>query len=96
MVIDIDETAARLALLSALQFARQTGQPSHLALRDWLRLTRTLDPRERVVVAMHAIRGLGFDQIADWFEFSRARADQLWRRALAKMRQDQSALTAVA
>jgi DNA-directed RNA polymerase specialized sigma24 family protein len=90
-----DDSAARLALLSALQFAQQIGQPSAWSWEDWLLLTRSLDPRERIVVAMHGIRGLGFEKIGEWFGFNRARADQLWRRALRKMREDQSALAAV-
>lgn len=92
----VDDAAVRLALLSALQFARQIGQPSAWSYEDWLVLMRTLDRRERIVVVMHAIRGLSFEAIANWFELSRPRADQLWRRALEKMREDQSALAAVA
>jgi DNA-directed RNA polymerase sigma subunit (sigma70/sigma32) len=90
------DATGQLALVSALQFVEQVGQPSAWGLQDWLTLTRTLTPKERVVVAMHAIRGMGFQQIGDWFGFSRNRADELWRSALAKMRQDQSALAAVA
>ena len=90
----IDDVAGRLALLSALRFAAQTGRPSAWSYEDWLFTTRALDPRERIVVAMHAIRGQGFEEIATWFGFTRVRADQLWRRALEKMREDQSAMAA--
>jgi Sigma-70, region 4 len=91
-----DEVGSRLALLSALQFARMADVPSTWSYKDWLYLTRHLDPRERIVVAMHAIRGLGFEVIGAWFGFGRHRADQLWRRALVKMREDETALDAVA
>jgi DNA-directed RNA polymerase specialized sigma24 family protein len=84
--------AARLVLVGALIWAADSGMAATgWSQRDWDRLADALDPRELCVVALHGIRGLTHAETGDWLGISRGRSDQLWRRALAKLRKTELA-----
>jgi DNA-directed RNA polymerase specialized sigma24 family protein len=81
------ETAARLVLAGTLIWAAESGMAtSGWSDRKWEQVLAALDNREAVVVLLHAVRGLTFLEISQWLGVSRGRTDQLWRRAVAKLR----------
>lgn len=78
-----ESTAARLELIAALR----TSTGSQLKREDWVNLLRWFQPRVRRVVILHGLLGLPFRVVGERLGTTRARADQLWRRALPKLKE---------
>lgn len=78
---DLHAVAADLELLAAL-----LARPSAVELVTWQRLLNKFTPRERRVVILHGLMGMTFPEVGERLGVSYGRADQLWRRALPKLR----------
>lgn len=80
-VPDTHAVAAELELYAAL-LSRGSG----IELAAWRQMLNRFTARERRVVVLHGIMGMSFTEIGERLGVTRSRADQLWRRALPKLR----------
>lgn len=83
--LELDRSAALLALWGALLWAAEHDVPSQLGPDEWEGFVRLLAPREIIVIALHVVRGLTMQEVGDWLDVSRGRVEQHKRKAERKL-----------
>jgi DNA-directed RNA polymerase specialized sigma subunit len=59
---------------------------SRLAPADWLAALKALPRKEQQVLILYFVHGLSQPEIGEWMDVSRARANQLYLRAMNRLR----------
>lgn len=73
---------ARFELASAVLFRSRT----RWTLSEWMQCLKLCPGREARVLVLHLLHEMTFPEIGERLGFSRGRADQLFRRALKRLK----------
>jgi DNA-directed RNA polymerase specialized sigma24 family protein len=69
-------------------YAGFLGSPSRVGPAEAYRALARLPPRDARVVVLRAVHGLTNEEVGERLGVSRGMVDQIWHRALARLRRD--------